>query len=159
MAGRVRAALAAGCIAVVLLLTGCVATAPAPTKSTGSSARPSAAPSATPSAAPTLAPEGTAQQNRAYFDVVNERLFATNSGATGRAIIDNLVAAGFTKADMQVTPDKTSINGTVDSILFSVRFGGECLLGQHGGDGYSSSVQAALAGGTCIVGRTRPIDW
>jgi hypothetical protein len=46
-----------------------------------------------------------------------------------------------------------------DSVLFSVRIGTECLLGQLSGSQYTSSVQAALTSGTCLVGKTRPIDW
>jgi hypothetical protein len=158
MGSRRFVALAA--VAAALALTGCVQTPPTPSPAKPTtSVTATGTPSATPSAAPTLAPGGTAQQNLAYFDLVNARLFASNGGANGRTIIDSLVAAGFTKADMQVTPDKTSINGNVDSILFSVRFGEQCLIGQHGGGGYSSTVQAALAGGTCIVGRTRAITW
>lgn len=87
------------------------------------------------------------------------KLFTANGSAKGRDIIDNLVAAGFDKAAMQVTPDKTAINGQVDSILFSVKLGAQCLLGQHGGGGYTSSVQAALVSGGCLIGKTRPIDW
>ena len=157
MGTRRCAALAA--VAIALALSGCAPTAPKPTATPTASAAPTSSASATPSAAPTLVASGTAEQNLAFFDLVNQRLFASNGGANGRTIIDNLVASGFTKADMQVTPDKTSINGTVDSILFSVRFGNDCLIGQHGGGGYSSTVQAALAGGTCIVGRTRAINW
>ena len=154
-----RRVMALAAVVCVLLLSGCVSAGPAPTATPSSTASADASPAPTPSAAPTYAAGGSADQNLAYFDQVNNRLFASNGGANGRTIIDNLVAAGFTKANMQVTPDKTSINGTVDSILFSVRFGNECLLGQHGGGGYTSAVQAALAGGTCIVGRTRAIDW
>lgn len=163
MRGNGRAALAAVAGAMMLLLAGCVGSPADPTGSPSGSVSASVGPttrrSATPSAAPTLAPGGSAEQNHAFFDSVNERLFSSNGTANGRAIIDNLVAAGFAKVDMQLTPDKTSINGTVDSILFSVRFGNDCLIGQHGGSGYSSTVQPALAGGTCIVGRTRTIDW
>ncbi|MBK4346050.1 DUF6993 domain-containing protein [Lacisediminihabitans changchengi] len=102
---------------------------------------------------------GTAEQEKPFFDQVNGKLFASNGSANGRDIIDNLVASGFVKADMQVTPDKTSIGGNADSILFSVKIGDSCLLGQHGGAGYESSVQKALANGTCLIGKTRPIDW
>ncbi len=140
-------------------LAGCVQGSPAPVPTASSSSRSTSAAVPTTSAAPTLAPQGSADANHAYFDSVNQRLFAANSGANGRAVIDNLVSAGFVKADMQVTPDKTSINGNVDSLLFSVRIGKNCLIGQHGGGGYASSVQAALAGGACLVGKTRAIDW
>ena len=45
---------------------------------------------------------------------------------------------------MQLTPDKTTIGRAVDSVLFSVRIGTDCLLGQFSGSEYTSSVQAAL---------------
>ena len=109
--------------------------------------------------APSFLPDGSAEANKAWFDAANTRLIGANSGANGRAIIDSLVAAGFDKAAMQVTPDKTSINGGVDSILFSVKIGDSCLLGQRGGGGYSSAVEPALKSGLCLVGKTRAIDW
>jgi len=137
-----------------LLLSGC-AQQPSPVPSVSSSA----GPTASPSAAPSLDLEGTADDNLAYFNQVNAALFAANGGADGRTIIDNLVAAGFDKTTMQVTADKTAINGSVDSILFSVKLGESCLLGQHGGGGYTGSVAPALNTGSCLIGLTRPIDW
>jgi opacity protein-like surface antigen len=154
-----RAVLVAAALVASLSLAGCVQSAtpaPATTKSTHATASPT--PTATPD--PVFHPNGTADENKAYFDLVNTRFFTANPSALGRPIIDNLVAAGFSKADMQVTPDKTSIGGGVDSILFAVKMGNECLLGQHGGGGYSSSVAAALTtGGPCLIGLTRSIDW
>jgi hypothetical protein len=137
-------------------LAGCSSIAPEPSVSVTS-----AAPSSTASPAPVASflPDGTARANKAWFDTVNAKFFAANGSANGRAIIDSLIAAGFEKAAMQVTPDKTSINGGVDSILFSVKIGDSCLLGQHGGGGYSSAVEAALKSGLCLVGKTRTIDW
>jgi len=152
---RVVVALGVSMLAVGVL-AGCTSSPPAP-KPTVSAA--TSTPSPTPSVAPTLVPNGTAEQEKPYFDLVNAKVIAANGAANGRDLIDNLVAAGFAKADMQVTPDKTAIGGTVDSILFSVKIGGECLLGQRNGTGYASSVQKALADGTCLVGKTRPIDW
>lgn len=129
---------------------------PNPTAAASSSATPD--PSA--STAPVLRSGGTANDNKEYFDLVNNRLFAANGSADGRAIIDNLVAAGFVKKDMQVTPDKDAIGRATDSILFSVKIGDSCLLGQHGGAGYSSVVAPALtSGGACLIGLTRSIDW
>ena len=167
-----RITAAAGGIAAAMLvvaLAGCSAISGSSPGSTfdstraashGASSRPSDSATGRPSTAtPTLVAGGSATQNKAFFDHVNSTLFAANASAHGRAIIDNLVAAGFNKATMQVTPDKTSINGTVDSILFSVRLGDECLLGQRGGDGYSSAVQATLKDGGCLIGKTRPITW
>jgi len=156
MAGfRVVVALAAAVLSVAGL-AGCTSSTPTPKPTTSTR---TSTPSPTPSVAPTMVPNGTAEQEKPFFDSVNATLIAANGSANGREIIDNLVAAGFAKADMQVTPDKTAIGGTVDSILFSVKIGGECLLGQRSGAGYTSSVQKALADGTCLIGKTRPIDW
>jgi hypothetical protein len=104
-------------------------------------------------------PDGTAKANKPYFDSVTTALLARVPSAGGKDVINALVAAGFDKANMQVTPDTTTIGRKVDSVLFSVRIGTECLLGQLSGSQYTSSVQAALASGTCLVGKTRPINW
>ena len=149
------AALAVAVLSVAAL-AGCTSSPPAPKPTTSAT---TSAPSPTPSAAPTMVPNGTAEQQKPFFDLVNSTLISANGSANGRDIIDNLVASGFAKADMQVTPDKTAIGGTVDSILFSVKIGGECLLGQRYGAAYVSSVQKTLADGTCLIGKTRPIDW
>ncbi|MET0805945.1 MAG: hypothetical protein ABWX98_02435 [Lacisediminihabitans sp.] len=156
MAGfRAVVALGVGVLAVSAL-AGCTSSPPTPKPTTSAV---TSTPSPTPSVAPTMVPNGTAEQEKPFFDLVNAKLIGANGSANGRDIVDNLVASGFAKADMQVTPDKTAIGGTVDSILFSVKIGGECLLGQRSGAGYASSVQKALADGTCLVGKTRPIDW
>ncbi len=118
------------------------------------------APSNEPDPDPTLLPGGTALANRAYFDFVNKRLLAVNSNPAGEAIIDNLVAAGFDKTAMQVTPDTTAVlNGPADSIEFSVRTIEDCLIGQFAGGTYRSLIGPVLSDGGCLVGRTRPIDW
>lgn len=143
-----------------VLLAGCVQSSPDPAKSVKASS--SSTPAPTPSVAPTFVPGGTAQDDKAFFDLVNSRLIASNGSANGRQLIDNLVQAGFDKSAMQVTPDKTTINRNTDSILFSVLVGTDCLLGQLSGGRYSSSVQRSFTAGTttsCLVGTTRPIDW
>ena len=155
----------AGAVAVLLGtaglgLTGCVASPPAPpTTSPTLSASPT--PSPTPSAlAPTLKPSGTAEENRVFFDEVNRRVLAKNPAAVGRDFIDALVAAGFSKADMQLTVDTTTIGLKANSIQFSVRVNGGCLIGQNGASsGYQSEVTPLLSTGNCLVGDTRPIDW
>jgi hypothetical protein len=150
------ALLALGAVAVLSACTG--SPDAKPSTSVSSSATPKASSSASP-AAPALDPNGTAEGNKDFFDSVIRAQIAANPGSEGRDFIDSLVAAGFTKADMQVTPDKTSIGRQADSILFSVKIGTSCLLGQNGGGGYSSSVAPALANGTCLIGKTRTIDW
>jgi len=129
---------------------------------------------ATPSASPTVAtpgataePEpsreldlaGTAEDNLLYFSDTNKALIRAGGSLDGRAFIDNLVAAGFPKAAMEVTPDRTSINAEVDQLQFSVRLNGTCLIGQYGGGRYNTSATTLLADGKCLIGETRDIDW
>jgi hypothetical protein len=150
-------------LAVGGLLAGCALSAtPAPsvTKTQTSVVTPTPTFTAAPAPVPAYDPKGSAQENKVYFDLVNTRFFAANPSALGRPIIDNLVAAGFPKSDMQVTPDRTSIGIGADSILFAVKIGDSCLLGQWGSGTYSSSVEAALTtAGPCLIGITRPITW
>jgi len=139
------------------LLAGCSAPdRPAPSGTTP--ATHTAAPSPSPSAS--LHPDGTATDNLPLFAAVTARVWAGPDRVKGRAYIDALVAAGFAKADMQVTDDVSTIGRPAESIEFSVRWRGECLVGQVG-PAIGSPVTAVLplAGGTCLVGTTRPIDW
>ncbi len=87
------------------------------------------------------------------------RLLEQTPDATGKSIIDSLVAAGFEKAAMQVTPDATPGGLAVDSIEFSVLAGEDCLIGQVRGADYTSTIAPALSNGACLVGKTRTIDW
>jgi len=149
--------LGAGVVAALaaLVLAGCV-DAPEPTPT------PTGPPTEAPvqPAEPELDLEGTAADNLPYFDVVNTELISATGGAIdGRAFIDNLVDAGFPKTDLEVTSDRTAINGAADNIQFAVRINGTCLLGQFGNVGYASTTAGLLATGRCLVGQTRPIDW
>jgi hypothetical protein len=148
-----------GLVAVLAAaLSGCVDGAPT---------TPTATPTVTTTPTSTPAPEpdpeidlgGTARQNQAFFDLVNQRLIAAGGTLDGRAFVDNLVAAGYPKADMEVTPDRTSINGAADNIQFSIRLGPTCLIGQYGNVGYASTFGTVLGTGRCLIGTTRPIDW
>ncbi len=125
---------------------------------------PTAAPTATPkpsgtSGAPTINLNGTANQNKAYFDYVNKKFIAQGGDLSGRPFIDNLVKAGFPKVDMELTPDRTTVNLAADNISFSIRLGNTCLIGQYGNTGYASTVQKLLSTSKCLVGTTRKIDW
>ncbi|WP_370582287.1 hypothetical protein [Plantibacter sp. VKM Ac-2880] len=142
--------------ALGLGLTGCAQPAPVPTPT----ATQAPTPTETPAAAPVLQPEGTAADNLPFFDTVNAATLAANPAAGGQAIIDGLVAAGFPKAEMEVSSDTTSIGEPADSIQFSIRWQGQCILGQNGpATGYHSSVVPLLDTGRCLIGATRPIDW
>jgi len=136
--------------AVTLALAGCVpAATPTPTPTPTSSS----------AGTPTLDPQGTAFENLAYFDYVNKKFIADGGDLSGRPFVDNLVKAGFPKVDMEVTPDRTTVNLAADNISFSVRMGKTCLIGQYGNTGYSSTAQKLLSTGRCLVGTTRKIDW
>jgi hypothetical protein len=142
---------------VLSVLAGCaIADEPEPTES--SSEAP--IPTATPTVAPTFSPTAGAEGNREYFDYVNQTTLAQNAGADGRTFVDSLVAAGFDKASMEVTADRTAVDLQADSIQFSVRFADGCLIGQSGQvTGYVSQTRNLLSTGRCLIGETRPIDW
>ena len=152
-------------LAFALVLSGCTSGTPAPTSSPSPSGFPAESPSpdasasADPAPAPSLQPGGSASDNLPYFDSVNKALLAGNPMPGGRPIVDNLVAAGFDKSMIQVTPDTTAIGRDVDSMQFSVRFGDECLVGQASPTGYASTDGPTVAGTGCLIGITRTIDW
>lgn len=109
--------------------------------------------------APEFDPAGTADDNLAYFDYVNAGFLESDPEPGGRPIVDNLVAAGFDRAAMEVTRDKTPIGRKVDSVQFSVRMGEACLVGQASDSGYVGIVGSVLTGSRCLIGELRPIDW
>ena len=134
---------------------------PQPSMSSAAPSSSSASPSPTEPPSPVLVPEGTAEDNLPVFTTVTAAVWATPEQVSGRAYIDALVAAGFDKSAMQVTPDQSTIGNAAESIQFSVRWGDECLVGQVGpATGAPVTVVVpALAEGTCLIGATRPIDW
>jgi hypothetical protein len=160
MRSRIRIALAftAVCAAAVVL-AGCVSAEPV--ASPTATAAPSVSASPTPSAppAPALKPEGSAAENLDYFTTVVTTFLSASPDAGGREIVDALVAAGFDKTAMEVTPDKTAVGLDADNIQFSVRMNGTCLIGQSGNVGVHTITATLLATGTCLVGDTRAIDW
>lgn len=157
--GRSTAVLLALFVAVGL--AGCIGTTPErmPTPSTAQTPSTLPSPSQTAPPEPTYNPTGTARDNLAFFDSVNQTLLSAKPAAHGRTIIDNLVAAGFDKKAMQVTPDATPTRNATDSIEFSVRLGDDCLIGQSSGGKYTSLIGPALDTGACLVGKTRAINW
>lgn len=157
---RVSVVAAALGLAITASLTGCVGGGSAQTTATATNAA-SPSPTSTTPAVVEFHPGGTAQANRAFFDKVNNATLAAKPSALGRDFIDALVAAGFTKTDMQLTPDTTTIGLKANSIQFSVQMGSSCLIGQNGADagGYSSQVTPVLGTGGCLIGKTRAIDW
>jgi len=153
---------AAGVLVVLGAATLVACTGPAPeslpSEPAAVSPSSSASPEATPEPDPVLQPEGSAEDNLPYFDFVNSKLLEGGNPG-GRAVIDNLVSAGFDKSAMEVTVDRTPLGSNVDSVQFSVRLGDECLIGQAGAGGYTSTVAPTLHTGSCLIGKTRAIDW
>jgi hypothetical protein len=140
-----------------MALAGCIQN---PSTSTPS-AVPTPKAGATGSPIPVYIPSGTAQQNLPYFKLVGHSLLDNNPTANsqGKTIVDWFVSHGFTKANMEVTPDKTSIGLAAWNIEFSVKMGESCLIGQAGNTGFQSTVQPVLATGKCLIGTTRTINW
>lgn len=142
----------------VLSFAACTPTpTPTPTQTT---AAPTATPTPTPTG-PALVPDGSAEDNLPLFAQVVNTVAATDARAQGRAYVDALVAAGFPKAQMQVTNDLTTVGNPADSIQFSVKWAGECLVGQVGPStpAPTALVLPLVPGDTCLIGQTRPIDW
>jgi ABC-type transport system substrate-binding protein len=141
---------------------------------TGCSSAPVAAPSSSPTSTPTLAPTPTtvpepppdavfdpqadAETNRPVIDQVLVPLVATGAIPSGEQIVTALIEAGADVSILEVTADRTAIGLEVDSILFSVRLGDECILGQFDGDGYTSTTAPVLASGGCLIGTTVSLD-
>lgn len=115
--------------------------------------------SAVPSAPATSVTTPSTQTELASFDRANRALIAKGGTLNGRAFVDNLVAAGFKKSDMQLTADMTTVGLKADNIEFSVLVGSQCLIGQYGVVGYASTVQPELATHDCLIGNTRSINW
>lgn len=148
---------AAAAVVAIAGLAGCTSPSAGPVEQTNTG-QPSASSSAPP-AAPELQPAGTAEDNLAYFTAVVSSLLSAEPEASGRDIIDHLVASGFDKSAMELTADTTAVGLEADNLQFSVAMNGSCLIGQEGNVGLHTITAPLLATGTCLVGNTRAIDW
>jgi hypothetical protein len=139
-------------VALLSMAAGCsTATAPSPSPS----GAPVITPTEIPDAEPEFLPEGTAAENRDYFDYVVSRHIA-DEGALGRdGFTTALVAAGWTPDTIEATADVTPLGNAADATTFAVRMGDDCLVGQWNGT-YSSAIAPLLASGTCLVGAQQP---
>ena len=146
---------------VAVGIAGCegATTMPVPTYTPTGTSTATSAPTKAPVDAPVLRPGGSAAANQQFFDFTNQAFYAAHGMSDGTSIIDNLVAAGFVKTDMELTPDSTTAGVAADSIIFSVRVNSECLIGQFSAAGYKGVEAKLLGTGGCLIGTTRPIDW
>ncbi len=106
---------------------------------------------------------GTAFENEAYFSWSLRKAIREGMKVNGVEVVNVLAAAGFDKAAMQVSFDKTKTNLTADNIFVSVRVNDQCLLGQVVSEDKSVAVDVQPVVGPnkdiCLIGKTRPIDW
>lgn len=149
-------------LAIAAIVAGCTASVGPAVSPTASRPPATAAPEPRPTASeqtgPALDPEGGAEANLEHFTATLEPLVAGGARPAGAAVVEALTAAGFDRAAMQVTPDETAIGLPVDALLFSVRLGESCLLGQVDDAGLTTTTAPALASGACLVGATASLD-
>jgi hypothetical protein len=69
---------------------------------------------------------------------------------------DDLVAAGFAAADVQVTAGRTPTGLEAGAVEVGVKRGGDCLVAQVRSGAVSVSVLPVLADGRCLVGAAGP---
>ena len=137
---------------------------PVPERSEPASPAPSSA-AVTPSPAQaTAAADVPAQAEDALrsFTDVTTRVWTSDARDRGRAYIDALAQAGFMRESMQVTSDLSTVGNPAESLQFSVAWSdAECLVGQVGPSTGEprTALMPRLADGSCLAGRTRPIDW
>lgn len=107
---------------------------------------------------PEFIPDGSAEDNLPYIDYVLTQAGA-GTGLFGSldavAVLEN---AGFDRAHMEVTSDRTALELAAESITIAVIIDGACALGQWSSDWYTSEVTPVLGAGTCLLGDTLSLD-
>jgi hypothetical protein len=107
---------------------------------------------------PEFIPDGSAEENLPYIDYVLTQAGA-GTGLFGSldavAVLEN---AGFDRAHMEVTSDRTALELAAESITIAVIIDGQCALGQWSSDWYASTVTPVLGAGTCLLGDTLSLD-
>lgn len=101
---------------------------------------------------------GSAEDNLPFIAYV---LTQAGAGTGLFGSLDAVVAlenAGFDRADMEVTSDRTALELAAESITIALIIDGECAMGQWSSDWYSSAVTPLLGAGTCLVGDTLSLD-
>ena len=101
---------------------------------------------------------GSAENNLPFIDYV---LTQAGAGTGLFGSLDAVVAlenAGFDRANIEVTSDRTALELAAESITIAVIIDGECALGQWSSDWYASTVTPVLGAGTCLLGDTLSLD-
>ncbi|MDO8338960.1 MAG: hypothetical protein Q7T15_12005 [Microcella sp.] len=160
---RRASALIVAAAAIAALVAGCTPSpgpsgAPPSSAAPGPSASTPAEPAPTQEPAPTFDPAAAAETNLPVVESALSPLVSAGGIPAGRSVVDALTGAGIPLSELQVTPDRTAIGLPVDALLFSVRSGDSCVLGQFDGDGFTTTTAPALASGACLVGATASLD-
>ncbi|WP_374946665.1 hypothetical protein [Agreia sp.] len=160
---RRTAAAPAAVLAATLasVLVGCVPQSQPQSTSSAPTSSETSAPTESDAPLPALVPNGTAAENKPFFDLLNNQAVTAAGGAPdGPAFINALRAGGFAVETMELTPDITTVGVKADSVQFSVHATDACLIGQWGTvGGYASIIAAPLSTGKCFIGQTRTIDF
>ncbi|MFN3708117.1 DUF6993 domain-containing protein [Microcella sp.] len=102
---------------------------------------------------------GDASDNAPFAQFVVEQLAESHGERPASAqVADVLVANGFDRALLEVTPDRTPLGLPTDVISFAVRFADECIIGEVRGVEVTTAVAPVLATGRCLVGSDASID-
>jgi hypothetical protein len=101
---------------------------------------------------------GSAEDNLPYIDYVLTQAGAGTGLFSSRDAVAALENAGFDRANMEVTSDRTALELAAESITIAVIIDGECALGQWSSGWYVSSVTTLLGTGTCLLGDTLSLD-
>jgi glucose/arabinose dehydrogenase len=131
---------------------------PAPTTAATVQPTPVVSPPAEEPVAVAFDPDSNAQTNLPFVDSALAPLVSPPTIPPGEQIVAALVGVGAPIETLQVTPDTTAIGLAVDAVLFSVRLGNECILGQFDDDGYFSTTAPVLNSGACLIGTTVSLD-
>lgn len=112
---------------------------------------------------PQFYPEGTAEQNLPYFTEVMRVFSVGGEPVEGVSVVNAVAGAGFDKAVMQVSHDRSKTDLVADHIMVSVLMGSDCLLGQviTADRTFFTAVERAVGPeqNICLIGNTRVIDW
>jgi len=115
-----------------------------------------AAPDVLPTAAPEVHLDGTAQQNKQYWDWLIQDYVSKVGVGLDAYLSSQLLGAGYDPAMIEMTEDTTPIGSIADAIDAAVRFGDECLLATVRNGGWATAIAPVLSTGKCLVGTTVP---
>ena len=101
---------------------------------------------------------GSAEDNLPFIDYVLTQAGAGTGLFGSRDAVAALERAGFDRANMEVTSDRTALELAAESVTIAVIIDGECALGQWSSDWYASTVTPLLGAGTCLLGDTLSLD-